>query len=100
VGTHVRNAENIDAGRRRDRESGLGELIKLVSSAEQDHAEAALNRRVAQFRLMRRPVARAWRNALPSCGRLDEIDELVNVLISRVNTFDAVGPRGEAVTSS
>ena len=79
------------------------ELIKLVKFARENKTmlEAALNQvesRSSGLMQTAKSLERVEKRAVAAGGRLDYLDELVNVLISRVNTFDAVGPRIEAVT--
>ena len=79
------------------------ELIKLVKFARENKIvlESALHQvetRSAGLMQTAKSLERVEKRAVAAGGRLDDLDELVNVLISRVDTFDAVGPRIEAVT--
>ena len=80
------------------------ELIKLVKFARENKTmlEAALNQvesRSAGLMQTAKSLERVEKRAVAAGGRLDDLDELVNTLVSRVKTFDDVGPRIDTVVS-
>ena len=79
------------------------ELIKLVKFARENKTmlEAALNQvesRSSGLMQTAKSLERVEKRAVAAGGRLDDLDELVNTLVSRVKTFEDVGPRIETVT--
>ncbi len=83
--------------------AATAELIKLVKFAREHKImlEAALNQvetRSAGLMQTAKSLERVEKRAVAAGGRLDDLDEQVNTLTTRVRAVDEVGPRVEAVT--
>jgi chromosome segregation ATPase len=83
--------------------AATAELIKLTKFAREQKTmlEAALNQvetRSAGLMQTAKSLERVEKRAVAAGGRLDDLDEQVNTLVTRVQTVDEAGPRVEAVT--